>query len=186
MFSFKKREHNWLLSWKKDIAEHKYLIALSILFFIVAMTFNYFSSAYVDKIPTTSVQDLILDHLPTLDLDFVFVYGLVLIFAVWIIYVFFFRVNEFHIAMSQFSLLVLIRSFFVILTHLGKPAGALVLNNLPWFYQYLNYNNDLFFSAQTAIPFLAFLLYKHEKIGKFFLIMTFVMAFAVLGMHMHY
>jgi hypothetical protein len=66
------------------------------------------------------------------------------------------------------------------------PAQARVLDNVPWFYQYFNYHNDLFFSAHTAIPFLAFLLYKQEKIGKFFLVMTFVMAFTVLALHQHY
>jgi hypothetical protein len=186
MHIFKKRWDNWISSWKKEFVKHKYLLILSVVFLIIAVTFNYFSSAYVDRIPTTSVQDLLLDHLPTLDLDFVFVYGLILIFAVWVIYIFFFKETEFHVAISQFSFLVLIRSFFVILTHLGRPAQALALDNLPWFYQYFNYNNDLFFSAHTALPFLAFLLYKKEKIGKFFLVMTFLMAFTVLAMHQHY
>jgi hypothetical protein len=186
MHTFKKRWDNWISSWKKEFVKHKYLLILSVVFLIIAVTFNYFSSAYVDRIPTTSVQDLLLDHLPTLDLDFVFVYGLILIFAVWVIYIFFFKETEFHVAISQFSFLVLIRSFFVILTHLGRPAQALALDNLPWFYQYFNYNNDLFFSAHTALPFLAFLLYKKEKIGKFFLVMTFLMAFTVLAMHQHY
>jgi hypothetical protein len=186
MYNFKKGWKNWSSSWKNEFAEHKGLIVLSILFLLIALTFNYFSSAYVDRIPTTSVQDLILDHLPTLDLDFIFVYGLILVMSVWVIYVVFFRVINFHIAVSQFSFLVLIRSFFVILTHLGRPMQAATLDNLPWFYQYFNYNNDLFFSAHTALPFLAFLLYKQEKIGKFFLVMTIILAFTVLGLHQHY
>lgn len=186
MDKFKTRLVVWFAEWKKEFLEHKYLIALSLLFFLVAIAGDMISSKYVDKIPTTSVSDIILDHLPTLDLDSIFIYGLILVIGAIFFYVIIFKIREAHIVLSQFSLLVLVRSFFLTLTHLGQPAGALVLTNVPWFYQFFNFNNDVFFSAHTAIPFLGFLLFRKDKIGKFFLLMTFVMAFTVLALHMHY
>jgi len=98
----------------------------------------------------------------------------------------FYKVHELHIAISQFSLLVMIRSFFVSLTHLKAPVGAIIATEAPRLYALLDFQNALFFSGHTAIPFLGFLLFKKEKIGKFFLIATIVMALVVLFMHVHY
>jgi hypothetical protein len=187
MGTYRENLNEWFCNWKCQFVKHKYLILLSLGLLAIAFTLNVFSSHYVDKIPTTSVQDLILDHLPPMDdFWFLFVYGAVAVIAILLVYIIIFKVPEIHIFISQFSLLMLIRSFFIILTHLGQPAGAIAMTNLPWFYQILNYNNDLFFSAHTAYPFLAYLLLRKEKIGFFFLIMTVILAFVVLAMHFHY
>jgi hypothetical protein len=177
---------SWFEVWKKELFEHKYLILLSLLFFIFANIISFSASSYVDKITTAVVPDLILEHIPVLDLDFIFVYGLVTVILAIFLYILIFRIKYFHIVLSQFSLLLLVRSFFIVLTHLGKPAGALALNNLPLIYEYFNFHNDLFFSAHTAIPFMAFLIFRKERIGFFFLFMSILLAMTVLFMHVHY
>ena len=171
--------------WKQEILEHKYLILLSILFLIIAIILNSVAGNYADRKGTTSVPDLILDNLPTLDLDFLFIYGFTLILLVFLLYTLFFRVKELHIVISQFSLLVLIRSFFVSLTHLSLPVGALIYT-APKFFTPLDFQNALFFSGHVSVPFLGFLIFRKEKIGIFFLIATAVMALTVLFMHVHY
>jgi hypothetical protein len=186
MGAYSKRLSAWWHEVRTEFFKHHHLILLSLMFFVLAMVGNWYSSAYVDRIPTTSVHDIVLDNLPTMDMDFIFMYGLALIVVVIFFYTAIFRIKEAHIVLSQFGILILIRSFFIILTHLGKPADALELKEVTWWYSLLNYNNDLFFSGHTATPFMAFLIFRKEKIGMFFLLMTFVMAFTVLAMHVHY
>jgi hypothetical protein len=171
--------------WAREVRRHKNLIAVSIIFLIIAVAFNYAAGSYVDRKNAVAVPDLILDNIPTVDLDFIFLWGAVLIVVVGVLYPLFFKVNELHIVLSQFSLLILIRSFFITLTHLSIPVNALVYHT-PKFFSIFDFNNALFFSGHTAIPFLGFLIFRKEKIGIFFLISTVVMAITVLFMHVHY
>jgi len=176
----------WFGNWKQELSSHKYLILLSFGFLIIANIISFLASSYVDKISTAVVPDLILGNIPSLNLDFIFVYGIVAIVLVIFFYSVIFKANELHIIAFQFSLLILVRSFFMVLTHLGQPAGARIITGLPGLLQLLTFHNDLFFSGHTAIPFMAFLLFRREKIGIFFLAASIIMAIIVLLMHVHY
>jgi len=171
--------------WKKEIRENRKLLIVSILFFLIAFFMNYVAGNYVEKKSSSPVDDLILDHIPTLDFDFFYVYGYSLIILIFFLYPLFFKVKELHIVISQFSLLVLIRSFFISLTHLTTPANSLIYT-APKLFILLDFKNALFFSGHTAVPFLGFLIFRKEKIGIFFLIATVVMMITVLFMHVHY
>lgn len=177
---------NWGENIKKEFLENKYLILLSFLFFVISNIILYFASNYVDKVQTAVVPDLILDHIPVINLSFIFVYVFLALVAFIFIYFIFIRVKDFHKAFAQFGLLILVRSFFIVLTHLERPANAISLTGFPKIYHFLSFYNDLFFSGHVAIPFMAFLLFKKEKIGIFFLIVTILLAATVLLMHVHY
>jgi len=174
-----------LYEWKNEVWEHKNLIILSIIFLIIAIILNALAGNYADRKSTVTVQDIILDNIPSMNLDFLFIYGFSLIVGIFFIYPLLFKVKEFHMAISQFSLLVLVRSFFVSLTHLGTPANAISYTAPAWF-TFLDFKNALFFSGHTAIPFLGFLLFKEKPIKIFFLMATIIMAATVLLMHIHY
>lgn len=171
-------------SWKNELNKHKRLILFSILFLIVSLILNYFAGNYVSGTIGAVAPDLILDHLPTLDLDIIFIYGAVLVIAILFIYPLFFKVHELHKVISQFSLLVMIRSIFICFTHLQLPLNALKFK-VPFLLPFLSLQNDLFFSGHTAFPFLGFLLFK-GKIRYFFLASSLVMGAVVLFMHVHY
>jgi hypothetical protein len=171
--------------WKDEIVRHKFLLLISVIFLIIANLLNFLAGEYTETISTVAVTDLILDHIPAINLNFLFVYGFTFILIVFLFYPLFFEVKKLHVAISQFSLLVMIRSFFVSLTHLSIPAGA-VITQAPKLYALLDFQNALFFSGHTAVPFLGFLLFRKRKIGIFFLIATVVMALTVLFMHVHY
>jgi len=171
--------------WKQELKEHKGVIFLSVCLFIIANVINHIAGTYADRIAYVSVTDLMLDILPPMDLSFIFVYGYIVILVTLFAYPLFFNVRKLHSTIGQFSLLVLIRSFFIILTHLKAPFDA-VRGNLPLIYSVFSFKNDLFFSGHTSIAFLGFLLFRKEKIGIFFLIASFAMAFIVLAMHLHY
>jgi hypothetical protein len=171
--------------WKRDVSKHKGAITLSFVFLIISLIANYLAGRYVNKKISTSVTDIILDNIPPINLSLLFIYGVATIILVLFIYTLFYKPKEFHIALSQFSLLVFIRSIFITLTHLGLPSDAVILD-LPDVYRIFTFQNDMFFSAHTAIPFLGFLIFKKEKIRWFFLLSTIIMALTVLFMHVHY
>jgi hypothetical protein len=172
-------------SWLKEILEHKSQISWSLCFLMIAIIINAISGIYVDKTITATVPDIILDNIPTIDLDFLYIYGISAVVITFFVYPLFFQVDKVHIAISQFSLLSLIRSFFTSLTHLSIPAGSFSFDP-PTFFAIFDFQNALFFSGHTAFPFLGYLLFRKEKIGIFFLVATVVMALTVLFMHFHY
>ncbi len=172
-------------NWKKELIEHKYALLLSLLFLIIAIVLDYNAGNYVSNVGGAVVPDLLLDHLPVIDLDGIFVYGLIIIMAVLFFYPLFFKMNELHKVISQFSLLLMVRSLFICLTHLTPPGDALSFQ-FPQIFSWLQFKNDLFFSGHTAVPFLGFLLFKKEKIRFFFLASAIIMALVVLFMHVHY
>ena len=176
----------WYSAWRTDISKHKLLILLSLAFFLLANAASFFASRYVDNIHAVSVPDLILDHIPTVNLEFIFVYGILLVFFVIIIHSVIFHAKNFHQIIFQFSLLILVRSFFIMLTHLSIPEGGLIIANAPGLLKSFYFNNDLFFSGHTAVPFMAFLLFRKDRIRIFFLAMTIILAITVLLMHVHY
>lgn len=181
MANFKAR----LTAWKQEIYFHKLLIAISVILFILAMILNYFSGIYVDRVSSVSVDDLILDHIPVINLSLIFIYGMLLIVIILFLYPLIFRVNMLHIVISQYSLLIAVRSVFISLTHLKAPAEA-VLSRIPEFLEYIIFRNDLFFSGHVSICFLGYLLFRHEKIRFLFLFAAIIITITVLLMHVHY
>ena len=172
-------------AWKKDIKDNWRLIVIALVFLLAAGIFNFIAGNYVDKAGTVQSTDLILDNIPAVDLSWLYGYGALFVVLALLFYPLIFRPKELHSTIIQFSLLILIRSFFISLTHLKAPADA-IYSNFALLDQIILFHNDLFFSAHTAIPFLGFLLFRKERIGPFFAISTVVMATAVLLMHAHY
>jgi hypothetical protein len=170
--------------WKAEIKNHKYLILLSLVFLVLATFLDYFAGSYVRKVGSAVSPDLILDHIAPINLSFLFVYGYITIILILFLYPLLFKVRKFHMVISQFSLLIMVRSFFIIFTHLKTPVDAIAVK-FPWMISYLSFQNDLFFSGHTAVPFLGFLIFK-GRIRYFFLAASIAMGAIVLLMHLHY
>ena len=180
------KSKTWYETWKNELSDHKYLILLSLVFLLFATIINLYAGKYVDNANVIPVNDIILDNIPTINVEWMFSYGMVVFLLILVCYVLFFKVKQFHKAVFSFSTLILVRSFFITLTHIGNPADAIIITGIPGIYQSLNFHNDLFFSGHAAIPFMSFLLFNNEKIGMFFLFMTVVFSITVLLMHVHY
>lgn len=171
--------------WIREFLEYRYLIGLSLVLVVVATFLDYYSGVYVTEKGGVRVPDLILDHLKPIDLSPLFVYGYMGLVAALVAYPLLFHIRTLHAVVSQLSLLVVLRALFMIFTHLQTPPEA-VPANFPWIFEGLSFQNDMFFSGHTAIPFLGFLLFKGSSIRYVFLVGSVVMAIVVLGMHMHY
>jgi hypothetical protein len=151
-----------------------------------------FLQIYTGKITTAlttggPVDDAILGRIAPVDLSVVFVWGYIIDIAVNIILVTLVDVRQFRQAAYFFSLIVIVRAGFILLTGLRSPVGSLPVN-FPGFTGNLQAENDLFFSGHVAIPFMAYLFFKERKkpIRFFFLACSLTLGATALIMHRHY
>lgn len=159
------------------------MLAISIFVTLIMAAFN-------DKVQYLAVGDLILDQLPTYNLSLLFEFGVYLLPVFIFIYPVFFEPERLPFALKTYGLLYLVRACFMVLTHIGPPVGffygdVLVSNEDPL--RTLMFRNDLFFSGHTAVPFLAYFLFKKHKVFRILMLATtLLMAITVLLMHVHY
>ena len=174
--------------WKKSFLNKKKHLFFSLTLLITALTLQIITGNYTNvKANVSEVTDLLLDNLPVIDLNIIFVWLFIIMIGILIFYPLFFHPKKFPYFLNLFSSLMIIRAFFIILTHLKTPAKAIV-PRFPILAENLFVNNDSFFSGHTAMAFLGFLMFrKHNKIlGYFFLISSFLLGASSLLMHRHY
>jgi hypothetical protein len=172
--------------WKKDLSKNKRKIYIAIALLAIAIYINYLAGIYTTKIPeTNNVTDLVLDHIPAVNLGFIFSWGYLGFLIILTLYGVFYQPKKLHVAIIMFSLLILVRSISICLTHLAMPPEAIPVD-FPGIAEKMRFQNDLFFSGHTSFPFLGFLIFKGKGIRTFTLIATIVMASTVLLMHQHY
>ena len=184
MFKLAKKPVKGLRNLSSDSSDYKHLIFLSSIFFVIAMIINYISGVYVSSTQTEHVPDLILDHIGPVNAGFLYVYGYIILFSALFAYPGFYRIRTLHVVISQFSILIILRAVFISFTHLETPPDAIPVT-FPWLFQGLSFQNDMFFSGHTAIPFLGFLLFR-EHIRYFFFFGSILMGAVVLLIHIHY
>lgn len=184
---FKKWWHQWKELLKEKNFRISFLAGCGLL--AAAYYINFRAAFYTDQIPVLSVGDLILDNIPTIDLSFMFTFGIFLVAAIVVLYPLFFKPELLPFTLKTVAAFVIIRAFFISLTHLGAPAGYFELPGLEdqaGFSKFF-YMNDLFFSGHTGFPFLAALLFWENKWLRWFMLaMSIAQSFTVLFMHVHY
>lgn len=184
---FLKTIHHWRILFKDRAYLASFILGVGVLGGAVFV--NGLASKYHDLRVYPSVGDLILNNIPTIEVDFLFLWGISGLIGLIFMYAFFTEPEKAPFALETYGLLILIRSCFIILTNLGPPLGVYhggwdVSANLV---NDVIFRNDLFFSAHTAIPFMAFLLFRRKAWFKSVMLMgSVVMAATVLLMHMHY
>ncbi len=172
---------NWFLKFKKN---YKFIF-FSVLFFILVVLIDHLAGTYVTEKGSASVTDIILSNFGPYNLSFLFVYYWLFVLSVFVLYPLIFKIKSFHKVFNQLSFLIILRSFFISLTHL-KASSSIIPISYPFFLNFFAFQNDLFFSGHVAIPFLAFLIYKKDKIRWFFLASSILLGIVSLLMHQHY
>lgn len=159
-------------------------------FFMISLVIQHFANQYVGQVAGMPVGDIILSNIPTADTDFFVIQG-ALLFTFLMIGILIWKPRYILFTVASLSLFIIIRSFFISLTHLGVDPHEIVLdtNSLGFgLYNILfNSSSDFFFSGHTGIPFLMGLIFWYERFwGKLFFVVSFVLGLSVLLGHIHY
>ena len=160
-------------------------IASAFLFLLISLIINYFAGTYASLHASAVVRDIILDNIPTFDVDGIFIYGIVLFF-VFLAGLLLWKPRNAPFVIKSLSLFIIIRSFFIILTHIGPIPQAAIIP--PDSIAYLfTFTGDLFFSAHTGLPFLMALFFWHNYwLRAIFLCLSVFFGIVVLFGHLHY
>ncbi len=179
------REHKGFWNRERVIS-----LVWTLVLFGIALTFQKFADNYVMSTGGTVVGDLLLSHIPTLDIDGIIIISTLLFTATTII-LGIIKPQYILFMIKSLALFVMIRAFFITLTHLGINPDQLVFNqhSIGFYFYDLLYNtkNDFFFSGHTGIPFLMFLIFYRERFWRWiFLGTSFLFGSFVIVAHMHY
>ena len=166
-------------------------LAVSLLALFGALALNRWAGALASAAgeQAHTSPDLLLSFFPRVDMGFFFVYGFAA-WLVWLIVAALWRESHHlaHIA-YLYALLVVVRSLFIVLTPMHTPADAIWVGGDPLyelFGRHLTFQNDLFFSSHTAMPFLSYLIFRDSWVRRSFLAFSILMAVTVLCMRAHY
>jgi len=153
--------------------------------FVVSLIINYFAGTYATIRASNAVNDIILDNIPTVDVSFLFVYGIMAYFLIVIVLVLM-APHRAPFILKSLAIFIVIRAFFVSLTHLGAIPESAVFD-APKGVDYFTFVADYFFSAHTGLPFLMTLIFWPNKILRYvFLAISIIFAATVLLGHLHY
>lgn len=161
------------------------------LLFLLALIIQHFAYNYIDNgINGVHVGDLLLDNLPSVNLDFFIVQG-ALLSTLLALYLFVAKPKYLPFSVKALALFIIIRSFFISLTHLGANLHQISLNTDSigfGVYDFLyNAKNDFFFSGHVGAAFLFSLIFWEEKFWRIsFLIISLIFAASMILAHMHY
>lgn len=165
-------------------------ICISLVWFAAAMMIHTWANAYIVSITGTPVEDVLLNLLPTLKIDFLIIQvPLIATFLSLVLLIY--KPHYFPFTLKALSVFIIIRSFFISLTHLGASPHQLVLDHNSFgfsLYDILyNTTNDFFFSGHTGIPILLALIFWSDRLWRFiFLGIAAVFGVSVLLAHIHY
>ena len=173
--------------WNK---EHVISLFWAVILSILALLIQKYADIYVSHLNGAYVGDLILDHIPTIDLDIFIVQGALFLSFISIL-VLILKPRYILFTIKSVAMFIIIRSFFISLTHLGVDPHQLVLDSTNIGYKLYNYlfntSGDFFFSGHTGLPFLMYLIFWHEKPWRdFFLGVSIIFGISVLFAHIHY
>ena len=162
---------------------------ISILFGLILMMASLFVNDYAQVYAASSANntenDIILDNIPTIDVHLIYSEGAI-IFVIILLMVLLLEPKYIPFTLKSLAVFIIIRSFFMILTHLAPPTGQIYIDPTDYV-QKLSHGDDLFFSGHTGLPFLMTIIFWHKKYLKyFFLLCTLIGGTAVILGHLHY
>jgi hypothetical protein len=158
---------------------------IGFVFLVASLLVNYFANYYVATRNSISVADIILDNIPTINVNFFFEQGFVILCS-FIAIVLFFHPSKIPFTVKSIAVFIAVRSISISLTHLATPPdhSFLDLNN---FFLRMTSGNDLFFSGHTGLPYLlALIFWSDKKLRYIFLGLSAFFGVIVLLGHLHY
>ena len=165
----------------------KFLFSLffSILLLIGSLFLNFYASMYATERASNAVTDIILSNIRVYDVDLIFVFGPLVMWA-FVAILCVIEPKRTPFILKNIAIFVIIRSIFISLTHIGPfPIEAITTGSQ--FIGKFTFGGDLFFSAHTGLPFLMALIFWQDKYLRWiFTISSVLFGIVVLLGHYHY
>jgi hypothetical protein len=162
----------------------------SILLFIASLLITSYAITYSGIFASNSVTDLILSNTRVYSVDGIFVYGgvLLVIFSTLVI---FSKPRYIPFAIKTVALFCIIRSGFVLLTHISPFPEHIAMASSYFttsaLFKTFFTGDDLFFSAHTGLPFLlALVFWESIPLRLIFIAISLLFGTVVLLGHLHY
>lgn len=181
---FSGHRHFWNRERKQSLLEGLLILCVAIVIQIVA---GQYSSAKSATAP--SVRDFFLDRMPVFHVDFIIVI-VAIVFWVFSSLLLAFTPQRLLFGIKAIAFFIIIRAFFMNLTHLGLYPGAASpgVDNFGWsFYDRVTFQGNLFFSGHAGFPFLmALVFWNRDGWRRLFIVASIIFGAAVLLAHVHY
>ncbi len=160
-------------------------VAFGLVLLAASLIINNLANSYTVSHVSNSVTDILLDNLPTVNVDFIFSDG-AMIFLFIVAFILLYEPRRIPFALKAIALFIFIRSLFLVLTHIAPPLHGSPID-VDSLINKFSYGDDLFFSEHTGLPFMLALVFWREKyLRYFFIVATVIGASAVLLGHLHY
>jgi hypothetical protein len=179
---------------KKIFSRHKFYWSqktfltsalVGLVFLAVSVVANYYANIYAIEKSSSSVTDILLNILPVVDTSIIFVEGSFL-FIGFVILLLIKEPKAIPFVIKSSALFVIVRSFFVILTHYGPFPDHAIMDDYNLISSFTS-SADLFFSGHTGMPYLFALIFWRQKTLRWiFLGSSIVAGASVLLAHYHY
>ncbi len=176
--------------WKKS--DFSLRILFHIVFLGVSILLTYLAVSYTDTYSSGNiVPDLLLDHIPKMDVGLVFFQGS-FIFVLSLLGLAVLIPEGIPFGLASTALFFMIRAGFMTMTHLSAPFIAHYTyvdydNQIPKLVFSMTSGNDLFFSGHAGYPFmLSVMFWKYRFLRYYFLLCSIISGVAVIVGHLHY
>lgn len=172
--------------WTK---EHRRSLFVGLFIFCLALVFQFYASAYVNRVQSNSVSDFFLNILPVVNLNWLIVEGALgaIVFSILLVLA---KPEYILFTIKAAAIFIATRAVFIAATHIGiypgqiNPDGSGVFDNL---YTGLGLEAGFFFSGHTGLPLLMSVIFWDEKLWRYiYMIMAAIFGVAVLFAHVHY
>jgi hypothetical protein len=172
--------------------EHRYSLATGALLLLLGFVADHFAGlyalSYLTRATSVYVGDLLLDNLPVVNLNLVVIEGALWAIAISCILVMM-SPRKILFTLKALGLLIIIRAFFISLTHIGIYPGQ-INPGAGYFdavYSYFNLQTGFFFSGHTSFPFLMALIFWEDRPWRYaYLALSVIFGVSVLLAHVHY
>jgi len=117
----------WIHSRHKNFwtKENIFSLFVGVILFLIALYLQKVADGYVVRTGGTVVGDVLLDNIPALDIDGVIIFN-TLMFSLVAIIMFILKPKFILFAIKSLALFIMIRAFFISLTHLGISPHQIV------------------------------------------------------------
>lgn len=169
--------------WRQKRYRNSALVGL--FFFFASLIANRYASLYATAQASNPVNDLLLDNLPVMRVEWI-VNDVAALFGFCMIGLIIWQPRRIPFILKAIALFVFVRAGFITFTHLAPFPNRIILDPNDLFGT-LTYGGDYFFSGHTGVPFLFALIYWQEKRVRYFCLAAAILLAAgvVLG-HLHY